>query len=253
MLMDKFKNFPPIYWITLERSKERQENMNRQFDYYGLTDRTMIIGYDGKKENYLEHPLVEGVYFGQMNSCEIACSMSHVKAIKHWYETSDTEYAIFFEDDIDFTVTNYWNFNWDNVMSILPTEWNVIQMCLIRVEDIDTVNLHVRTNINWSAGAYLVNRKYAKRIVEDYCPSEKYTLFLKGDPKAIPFAENVVYFLGEPYTYTLPLFTENISFNSVFYPEFIQNTHKDNNIKSCQFVYNWWKTNGKNKTIRDLL
>ena len=222
-------------------------------NYYGLTNRTMIIGYDGRKNDYLNDPLVSGAYFAQMNSCEVACSMSHVKAIKHWYETSDTEYAIFFEDDIDFTVSNYWNFNWNDVMSILPEGWNIIQLCLIRVNDIDTVRLHMRTNINWSAGAYLVSRKYAKRIVEDYCPEDKYTLFLKGDPKAIPFAENVVYFLGEPHTFTLPLFTENISFNSVFYPDFIKNTHKDNNIKSAKFVYNWWKENGKNKTIRDLL
>ena len=51
--MDKFENFPPVYWITLERSKERQENMNRQFDYYGITNRTMIVGYDGReKENW---------------------------------------------------------------------------------------------------------------------------------------------------------------------------------------------------------
>lgn len=251
--MDKFENFPPVYWITLERSKERQENMNRQFDYYGITNRTMIVGYDGREKDYLNDSIVSGAYFAQMNSCEVACAMSHIKAIKHWYETSSSEYAIFFEDDIDFTITNYWNFSWNDVMSILPSGWNVIQLCLIRVGEIDTVRLHMRTNINWSAGAYLVSRDYARRIVEDYCPQQDYTLFLKGDPKAIPFAENVVYFLGEPYTYTLPLFTENISFTSVFYPNFIQNTHKDNNIKSRDFVYNWWRENGKTKTIKDLL
>jgi len=251
--MDKFKNFPPIYWMTLDHSTERQQNMNRQLDYYGLTDRTMIIGYDGKQCDYLNSDLVSGPYFSQMNSGEVACAMTHVKAIKHWYETSNTDCAIFFEDDVDFTITNYWNFTWDDVMSILPNDWNIIQLCLIRVEEIDTVRLHMRTNINWSACAYLVSRDYARRIVEDYCPEDKYTLFLKGDPKAIPFAENIVYFLGEPYTFTLPLFTENISFYSGFYPNFIKNTHKDNNIKSNQFVYNWWKENGKHKTIKDLL
>ena len=251
--MHKLKNFPEIYWLSLPNSKERQEYMYRQFYKYNLPS-IMVEGYDGKSDDYLNLPnLVEGAYFPQMNSCEVACAISHVKMVKHWYETSDSDYAIFFEDDINLETINYWNFSWDDVMNILPSEWNVIQMCLIRVEDIDTVRLHMRTNINWSLGAYLINRKYAKRLIEDYCPENKYTLFLKGDPKAIPFAENVIYFLGEPHTYTLPLFVENTSFNSVFYPEFIENTHKDNNIKSSQFVYNWWKENGQNKNIQDLL
>lgn len=251
--MNKLKNFPEIYWLSLSKSKERQDYMHRQFYKYNLPS-IMVEGYDGKENDYLNLPnLVEGAYFPQMNSCEVACAISHVKMVKHWYETSDSEYAIFFEDDANLETIECWNFCWDDVMSILPTEWNVIQMCLIRVEDIDTVRLHMRTNINWSLGAYLINRKYAKRLIEDYCPESKYTLFLKGDPKAIPFAENVIYFLGEPHTYTLPLFVENTSFNSVFYPEFIENTHKDNNIKSSQFVLNWWKENGPHKTIRDLL
>lgn len=249
----KFKNFPPIYWLTLERSKDRQENMNRQMDYYGLTNRTMVYGYDGKVEDYTNHPIVSGAYFSQMNSCDVACAISHVKAIKQWYQNSDSEYAIIFEDDVDLSISDFWNFTWEDIMKILPTNWNVIQLCLIRVEDIDTVRLHMRTNINWSGAAYLINRDYARRIVEDYCPEETYTLFLKGDPKAIPFIENVVYFLGEPFTFTLPLFIENISFNSAFYPEFIQDPRKDSNIKSSQFVYNWWRENGKNITVEDLL
>lgn len=252
--MDKLKNFPEVYWLTLEDSKVRQKNMENQFESYGLSNTKVVYGYDGRIQDYMNLPnIVEGAYFPQMNSCEVACAISHVKMVKEWYEKSDSEYAIFFEDDIDLSTINYWNFNWDDVMSILPPEWNVMQLCLIRVADIDTVRLHMRTNINWSLGAYLIRRDYARRLVEDYCPDGKYTLFLKGDPKAIPYAENVIYFLGEPHTYTLPLFVENVGFNSVFYPDFIPNTHKDNNIKSSQFVYNWWKENGSNKTIRDLL
>ena len=251
--MDKLKNFPEIYWLSLPESNERRENMHRQLYKFNLSS-NMIDGYDGRIQDYLsESNLVEGSYFSQMNSCEVACAMSHIKMVKHWYEKSDSEYAIFFEDDINLETINYWNFCWDDVMSILPQDWNVIQMCLIRVEDIDTVRLHTRTNINWSLGAYLINRNYAKKLIEDYCPKNKYTLSLKGDPNAIPYAENIIYFLGEPHTYTLPLFVENVKFNSVFYPNFIENTHKDNNIKSSQFVLNWWKENGLNKTIRDLL
>lgn len=251
--MNKLENFPEIYWLSLNKSSDRRKRMIGQFKHYELKNHTMIEGIDGREENYLNHSSVVGPYFHQMNSCEIACAMSHVKMVKNWYENSTSDYAIFFEDDINLSTIDFWNFSWNDVMSILPSEWNVIQMCLIRVADIDDVRLHMRTNINWSLGAYLIRRDYARRLIEDYCPGDQYTLFLKGDPNAIPFAENVIYFLGEPHTYTLPLFVENVEFNSVFYPNFIPNTHKDNNVKSSQFVYNWWKENGPNKTIRDLL
>jgi GR25 family glycosyltransferase involved in LPS biosynthesis len=47
-----------------------------------------------------------------MTSGEIGCVTSHLKAIKHWYETSDSPYAIIMEDDCNLDLVKYWNFTW---------------------------------------------------------------------------------------------------------------------------------------------
>ena len=38
--------------------------------------------------------------------------MSHLKAIKHFYEETDDDYCMILEDDVDFSTVRYWNFTW---------------------------------------------------------------------------------------------------------------------------------------------
>ena len=108
--MNKFKNFPPVYYISLEDSYERQKSMNLQLDLLGIESKTMVTAYDGKIVDYHHNEIVDGMYFHQMDSGQIAVVMSHLKAIKEWYYHSDTSYAIFLEDDMTFETSRYWKF-----------------------------------------------------------------------------------------------------------------------------------------------
>ena len=47
-----------------------------------------------------------------MTSGEIGCVTSHLKAIKHWMETSDSPYAVIMEDDCNLDLVKFWNFTW---------------------------------------------------------------------------------------------------------------------------------------------
>jgi GR25 family glycosyltransferase involved in LPS biosynthesis len=42
-----------------------------------------------------------------MTSGEIGCTTSHLKALRHWIETSDSPYAIIMEDDVDLQLVRF--------------------------------------------------------------------------------------------------------------------------------------------------
>ena len=44
----KLDNFPPVYYITLEDSKLRQEVMENQLESFGVKDYTKFIAFDGR-------------------------------------------------------------------------------------------------------------------------------------------------------------------------------------------------------------
>ena len=56
--------------------------------------------------------------------------------------------ALIFEDDISFELSNYWNFSLNEVIRQLPRGWNVIQLCLIRNENLtDVQKYHLKHKI----------------------------------------------------------------------------------------------------------
>ena len=67
--------------------------------------------------------------------------MSHLKAIKHFYEETNDEYCIIVEDDVNLDIAKYWNFTWTDVFSLLPYDWDCIQLTTICTGDIH-VKLH---------------------------------------------------------------------------------------------------------------
>ena len=242
--MNKFKNFPPVYYISLENSYERQSSMSIQLDLIGIETKTMIAAYDGRNEDYRDNELVEGLYFNQMDSVQIAASMSHMKAIKDWYHNTNTDCAVFLEDDMTFETSQYWNFTWDDLMTSLPKNWKVIQLALIKEDGLKEIDMkfQIRNWWNWSAGAYLITREYAKVLIDDFCDEDRYKLKINKDLRLIPLVENVIYITAGTDSYTFPLFTEDTK-----HPSTIRKENSGQNIhdKNSQFILEWWKENGK--------
>ena len=101
----KLKNFGPLYIINLDGQPERWDWMKSQLDYWGVDDYTRVSAYDGREDDLSE------IIYGQypiISSGEVGCVTSHLKAIKHWMETSDSPYAVFMEDDCDLETVKYW-------------------------------------------------------------------------------------------------------------------------------------------------
>ena len=255
-MKNKLTNFPPVYYISLSDSIDRQQSFENQFLLNGIENVKMIEAYDGRKINYcIENDTVDGIYFHQLDSGGIAATISHLKAIKEWYNSSDSEYAIFFEDDMTIQSANDWNFTWEDFVSSLPKNWKAIQLSLIKehgIEDSD-MKLNQREWWNWSAGSYLIRRNYAKELIEHFYQENKYSLKIKDHNELIPCIEYCLFSLANMNVYTIPLFYENTNFVSTFYQHFIEQTHKGSQIDSSNYVKYWWKIKGQDKNLNELL
>lgn len=254
-MKNKLINFPPVYYISLSDSIDRQQSFENQFVSNQIANIKMIEAYDGRKINYcIENDTVNGFYFHQLDSGGIAATISHLKAIKEWYNSSDSEYAIFFEDDMTIQSANDWNFTWEDFVSALPKNWKAIQLSLIKEDEIkdSDMRLNQREWWNWSAGAYLIRRNYAKELIEHFYQENKYSLKIKDHDELIPCIEYCLFSLANMDAYTIPLFYENTNFVSTFYQHFIEQTHKGSQIDSSNYVKYWWKIKGRDKNLDDL-
>jgi GR25 family glycosyltransferase involved in LPS biosynthesis len=123
--MDKLKNFGPVYLINLKSHDHRLKNAKQEFKKYGVTDYTVIEAVDGRKSDLSE--IIDGKY-PNLRSSEIGCMASHIKALKHWLDTSTSDYAIIMEDDFSFDTVEHWQWDWDYVVQNIPKNAEIVQL-----------------------------------------------------------------------------------------------------------------------------
>jgi hypothetical protein len=77
---NKLDEFPKAYFISLEESVGRQENIIKQFLRYGVQIKPLI-----SKRFSESNEVVRGKYVFQLNPGTTGCCVSHLKLIKEWY------------------------------------------------------------------------------------------------------------------------------------------------------------------------
>ena len=112
----KLKGLPTIYWLNLDADENRRFYMEEQFKYWQIENHVRISGYDGREDDVSSH--LKGRIPDNVSQNELGCCMSHLKAIKHFYEETDDEYCMILEDDVDFSPVRYWNFAWHEFVLI---------------------------------------------------------------------------------------------------------------------------------------
>ena len=214
----KLKNFGPLYYINLDGQPERDVAMQSMCNYWELNP-TRISAFDGRNSS-LNH-ILEGNHDLGISSGEVGCVTSHLKAIKQWYETSDTPYAIFAEDDVSFDTARFWKFNWDEFMEKVPYDWDVIQLAIIN-PGVVYASMHARWVNDFSTACYMITRHHAKKLIEHHCVGDKFRLDQGVKPR--PVADDLIYNCGR--TYAIPLFHYKIELGSSIHPEHIEVFHK---------------------------
>lgn len=246
--MNPLEGLPPIYCLTLRGETRRQIETNRQIQKYGIAHGEFFYGFDGRVTDYKQSPeIVTGDYFKDMSPGDVACGMGHISMIKHWLESSDSETALFVEDDINLENCENWSFTWKDLESKLPERWKIVQLALIRSDPITEVRFRTRVTADWCVTAYLINRPYAEWLILQYFKGDHMHLHTPGDPRAIPIVENLVYFPAEPHVYSFPIFTEKNAYASTFFAN--QKKVKVHNDNSEKAVTAWWRMNGKSMPL----
>ena len=239
-MKNKLENFPSVYYVSLEECKDRQENIKKQFAEYGITPTAIL------SKRFMEtDDEITGKFLDQMNGGTTGCVISHLKAIRKWYEETDEDYAFFCEDDLSLETIEYWDFTWEEFIEIIPEDACCVQLLVIR-KDYETFDLRKRYWDDWAGTAYIITRDYAKVLVENYCLSEKrFHLELPGSRNVLtPLVENVLFETLENVCYTIPLFVEDIQFNTTFSPEEdeeVNGGQKNGHIEAYKIVLNHWK------------
>ena len=238
----KLKNIGPIYYINLDGQPERKDYMEKQFKYWEVENYERVSGYDGRDDDLGD--ILKGRYPENMTSGEVGCTTSHLKAIKHWYETSDTPYAVIMEDDIDFDIVRCWNFNWNNFISKMPYDWDVIQLAIICTGGLH-VTLHRRFVNDFSTACYIISRHHAEKLMRHHVRGDKYKLDNGVKPRAV--ADDLIYNSGN--TYAVPIFLYRVQLGSSIHPEHVDAIHK----ASYTALSNWWTQSGIDVDIDKLM
>lgn len=232
----KLKNFTTVYYITLEESVERQLVLEKQFKQYDIIPKVIKskrFADSDDKDNVI------GKYAYQLNDGTKGCCVSHLKAIKDWYENADDDYGFFCEDDLSLDTVQFWNFNWEEFIEKIPEDADCVQLFTIR-NNFDTFELRERRWDDWGVTAYILTRDYAKKIIDTYIKDEYYQLEIPN-ADIMPLIENIL-FASVGKTYTIPLFVENLNFNSTFvgYDDDVKDGHKTNHKIARELVLNYW-------------
>ena len=234
----KLKGLPPIFYINIDAQTDRAQYMEEQFKYWEIENYTRISAYDGREDDLSD--VIKGRYPDMMSSGEVGCVTSHLKAIKHWMETSDSPYAIIMEDDCDISIVKYWNFTWQDFISRAPYAWDVIQLAIICTGNI-VVPIHNRFINDFSTACYVITRHHAEKLIRNHIRGDKYKLDNGVRPRAV--ADDLIYNSG--CTYATPIFLYKIELGSTIHPDHVDIFHKN----SYNAILNFWETQGSQLSI----
>jgi hypothetical protein len=238
----KLNNFGPVYYLNLDGQPERKEYMESQFEYWGIENYTRISAYDGRDDDL--SGIIKGKYPEMMTSGEIGCVTSHLKAIKHWYENSDSPYLVIMEDDCDLSLVKYWNFTWTDFIARAPYAWDVIQLAIICTGNI-VVPIHTRFVNDFSTACYVITRHHAEKLIKNHIRGDKFKLDNGVKPR--PVADDLIYNSG--VTYATPILLYKLDLGSTIHPEHIDIFHRN----SYNGILDFWQKIGYELTLDQIM
>jgi GR25 family glycosyltransferase involved in LPS biosynthesis len=262
-----------IYWINLDRSKERRNHMETILKdpvFEGIkTERIKAI--DGEKDRQLISKNID-IHLTDYKSInlkmsvrEYACLLSHLETIRKFSE-SNYKYAIIFEDDITLEYKKYWEKDLSDLIKEAPKDWQIIRLQRAPYESNDisfkqsfkkwdfikrvtTMFPKKRVTADWGAYAYLIKNSAAKQLIKRIYKHNKYKL----NDKYPLVADAYIYKMLRTYTYKYPYFTYRAgNKNSTTIHDKIGNECRKKLMDRLYKKYNKTRKNKKhNKTIKN--
>lgn len=189
----------PIIWINLEKDIPRRQYMQKVLVGHS---NYRISAVDTKKVTDFTKKVPPKI--AKKYRTEMACLVSHFLALEH-VVNKGYEAALILEDDTSISGLNMKNTS----LAYLPKTWDVLQLFTSSVEFYDEVDKKVFwarwTYENTSAGAYILKRSAAKRILSRYFKDRQIDYeVIKNNPQ-YAVADLLVYDREKSYTCRLPI------------------------------------------------
>lgn len=229
------------YWINMDRSVDRRRHMESQFFEHSI-DNYRISAETPDTIKARDYTIVRNEEsIPSTTPEEIACILSHLKAIQQGYDDGDAYFCVLEDDlsciNIDFNkilnyITEVQNKN-KEVIDILQlyTSSHPIVIQLYNEHFLKrSGNSRViikRTESYPGAVYYLLSREAARKILDAYVLSaNKYDLSYSSWTAA----DNIIYAPVNSYVITYPVAITDIAFGSTLHPEHLPNHEHCNNI-----------------------
>ena len=251
-----------IYWINLERSKDRYANMTEMFKdpIFNGIDIERINAFDGKEKDATAF-FTKQKKEGKNYQAEHACLLSHLQTIKAFSE-SNHEVALIMEDDCTLEFKPYWKKTIKQIMDDAPKDWEIIQLSYITDTIPATIPENEYTKIDnnsknspkyWGACTYIIKKSAAQQFIKtSYLPDkDKYVLH---DYTPIISADIYIYTLLNSYNYKYPMFTYKTQTESTIHNEDIAVHNKSKKMLIQHFYPEYYKkiydNNNNNKDTK---
>lgn len=193
---------PIVYWINLDISSDRYDNMIQQFKKFRFHER--IKGVD---EPYIKYNT------RRYTNSQMGCLCSHLSAMKKSIEDNHRDYAIICEDDVYLKNMDHFHEIIFYYLRSAPQNWDVLQLYSIkqsRPPKMDCSSLlkwEKWNKRNFSTLIYIIRKSYAKKLVN---------LAEKTNERSIGLlADEFIYSKGNVYSVVCPYFEDDLRFDSL--------------------------------------
>lgn len=199
-------NFPNMVYINLDHCIERKDYMENQMKLYNADIKRMSAIHDNF-DNYsddwklllnVDNPIHFDLGTHLLSMGEIGCLLSHLEAIR----LHGTEDLIVFEDDVDLSVSELWQFSLNDLIEKIRGNMDILQ--LIRSREV--APLYIKDHIfgnNWGTAAYFISKSLCEEIVSKHYINNKWTLTNLPSKYHRRCADAVLYSFTKTYTCTL--------------------------------------------------
>jgi hypothetical protein len=210
-------NIDIIYWINLEKSYERRNNMLNLLGLLNVKN-SRIIAFDGEYEQNISSKYFyseNGVYPKYSNK-EYAILLSHLNSIEKFTNLNDLEYNIglICEDDLSFDFINYWNYDIRSIIQNAPNDWDIIMLGYFTL-NLNFNDLYKKWDNEWSAISYLVNHNSMKMKINKLKKDNKWIC----NENDLMVSDNYIFSKFNTYVYKYPYFTYPNNNNSTLHED----------------------------------
>ena len=234
----------PLYIINLIRCQSRRTHMQQQFDKYNIQNTTFVEAVDGKMfDDTNSYTFSNGDRFTydrqdhKNTDYEIACTLSHLHAIKTFL-ASGNEYGIIFEDDISFIFMAYWKMSLMELLMSAPQDWDIISLYCSNPKETTASFKKYKLSEYCGAATYVVNRVGALKLLQNIYDAQREHFNISQFDNAV--SEYVIFNNTTSYVYTRTLFipyNDHEQLNSTIHTD-----HTNNHIlSSILWMKNYYK------------